>query len=214
VVGSRGLSGVRAVLGSVSDMVAHYSPVPVLIVPHPLLAEERQVAAAGPVVVGYDGSAGARGALAAAASVFAGRELIAAAVADGSASAAGAEAAGVETVVLDTGRPARGARAVADALAGFAAQRGAALIIVGSRGRSAWREILLGSVAMAVLHHAERPVLTVPGADRFAAPSADAGCTCLRAEIPVATHSPDEGTPAESRCASHGFQRREGQRAS
>jgi nucleotide-binding universal stress UspA family protein len=104
----------------------------------------------------------------AAASVFARRELIAAAVADGSASAAAAEAAGAETVVLDAGRPARGARAVAGALAGFAARRGAALIIVGSRGRSAWGEILLGSVAMAVLHHAERPVLTVPGADRFA----------------------------------------------
>jgi nucleotide-binding universal stress UspA family protein len=168
VVGSRGLSGVRAVLGSVSDMVAHYSPLPALVVPHPLLAEERRAAAAGPVVVGYDGSEGARGALAAAASVFAGRELIAAVAADGSASAAGAEAGGAETVVLDADRPAHGARAVADALAGFAAQRGAALIVVGSRGRSAWREILLGSVAMAVLHHAERPVLAVPGADRFA----------------------------------------------
>jgi nucleotide-binding universal stress UspA family protein len=168
VVGSRGLSGVRAVLGSVSDMVAHYSPVPVLIVPHPLLAEERQAAAAGPVVVGYDGSAGARGALAAAASLFAGRELIAVTVADDSTSAVGAEASEAETVVLDAGRAGRGARAVAAALAGFAAERGAAVIIVGSRGRSAWREILLGSVAMAVLHHAERPVLTVPGADRFA----------------------------------------------
>jgi|SRR5215218_2606801 len=161
------MSGVRAVLGSVSDMVAHYSPVPVLIVPHPLLVEERQAAAAGPVVVGYDGSAGARGALATAASPFAGRELLAPTVADDSASASEAEAAGAETVVLETGRPARGARAVAAALAGFAAERGAALIVVGSRGRSAWREILLGSVAMAVLHHAERPVLTVPGVDRF-----------------------------------------------
>ena len=47
VVGSRGLSGARAVLGSVSDMVAHYSPAPVLIVPHPLLAEEREAAAVG-----------------------------------------------------------------------------------------------------------------------------------------------------------------------
>ena len=168
VVGSRGLSGARAVLGSVSDTLAHYSPVPALIVPHPLLAEERQAAAAGPVVVGYDGSEGARGALAAAGAVFAGRELIAVAVADNSASTAGAEAAGAEAIVLDAGRPARGARAVASALAGFAAQRGAALIVVGSRGRSAWREILLGSVAMAVLHHAERPVLAVPGADRFA----------------------------------------------
>jgi nucleotide-binding universal stress UspA family protein len=38
--------------------------VPLLIVPHPLLADERQAAGAGPVLVGYDGSAGARGALA------------------------------------------------------------------------------------------------------------------------------------------------------
>jgi nucleotide-binding universal stress UspA family protein len=162
------LSGARAVLGSVSDMVAHYSPVPVLVVPHPLLADERESAATGPVVVGDDGSDRARAAVAAAASLFPARELIAAAVLDGSASAAGAETAAGESVVLDPGRPARGARGVADALAGFAAERGAALILVGSRGHSAWREILLGSVAMAVVHHAERPVLTVPGADRFA----------------------------------------------
>ena len=168
VVGSRGLSGVRAALGSVSDTVAHYCPVPTLVVPHPLLADERQAAADGPVVVGYDGSEGARGALAAAASVFAGRELIAAAIADGSGSVAGAEAGAAEVVLLGADRPARGARAVADALASFALQRGAALIVVGSRGRSEWREILLGSVAIAVLHHAERPVLTVPGADRLA----------------------------------------------
>lgn len=101
-----------------------------------------------------------------AASLFAGRELIAATVTDDGASASEAETA--ETVVLETGRPAAGARAVADTLARFAAERGAALIVAGSRGRSAWREILLGSVAMAVLHQAERPVLTVPGVDRLA----------------------------------------------
>jgi nucleotide-binding universal stress UspA family protein len=162
VVGSRGLSGARAVLGSVSDMVTHYSPAPVLIVPHPLLAEERQAVAAGPVVVGYDESDGAHGALAAARSLFPERELIAVTVPDEDVSGAGAEAAGAETVVLDVGPPARGPRAVAEALAGFAAERKAALIVIGSRGRSAWRRIMLGSVAMAVLHHAERPVLTVP----------------------------------------------------
>jgi nucleotide-binding universal stress UspA family protein len=129
----------------------------VLVVPRPLLADERESAATGPVVVGDDGSGGARAALAAAASLFPARELIAAAVLNENASAAGAETAAGESVVLDPGRAARGARGVADALAGFAAERGAALIVVGSRGRSAWREILLGSVAMAVLHHAERP---------------------------------------------------------
>jgi len=36
------------------------------------------------------------------------------------------------------------------------------MLVVGSRGRSAIREILLGSVAMATLHHAYRPVMVVP----------------------------------------------------
>ena len=38
----------------------------------------------------------------------------------------------------------------------------AAVLVVGSRGRSALREILLGSVAMAALHHSPRPVVVVP----------------------------------------------------
>jgi nucleotide-binding universal stress UspA family protein len=54
------------------------------------------------------------------------------------------------------------ARAVADALATYARQREAAVLVVGSRGRSAAREILLGSVARATLHHAHRPVMVVP----------------------------------------------------
>jgi nucleotide-binding universal stress UspA family protein len=162
VVGARGLSGARAVLGSVSDMVRHYSPAPVLIVPHPLLAEERQAAAAGPVVVGHDESDGARLALAAATSLFPGRKLIAVTVADEEVGGERIDTTAVETVLLDVGRPVRGSRAVADAVARFAAERKAALIVVGSRGRSVWREIMLGSVAMAVLRHAERPVLTVP----------------------------------------------------
>jgi nucleotide-binding universal stress UspA family protein len=167
VVGARGLGGARAVLGSVSDTVAHYSPVPVLVVPHPMFGEEREAAAAGAVVVGDDGSDGARVALAAAASLFPGREVIGASVVDEGASGEVAEGAAVETFVLDAGLSGRGARGVADALARFAAERAAALIVVGSRGRSAWREILLGSVAMAVLRRAEQPVLAVPTADRF-----------------------------------------------
>lgn len=166
VVGSRGLSGARALLGSVSDMLAHYSPVPALVVPYPLLDEERQAAAVGPVVVGYDRSDGAQAALATATGLFTGHELVAATVADGSAEGEGGENPTVETLTLDAGGS--GARGVADALARLAVERGAALIVVGSRGRSAWREILLGSVAMAVLHRAERPVLVVPSGDRFA----------------------------------------------
>jgi nucleotide-binding universal stress UspA family protein len=171
VVGSRGLSGLRAVLGSVSDFVVYHSPVPVLVVPHPLLADEREAAAAGPVVVGHDDSSDAQRALATAASLFAGRELVVAtagtsAVDPGLLAEAGAGAA--EAVQLDPRGVAQSARAVADALAVCAAERNAAVIVVGSRGQSARREILLGSVAMAVLHHAHRPVLVVPDPHRFA----------------------------------------------
>jgi nucleotide-binding universal stress UspA family protein len=59
-------------------------------------------------------------------------------------------------------------RAVADALASTARTEGAALLVVGSRGRSSVKEILLGSVAMATLHHAYRSVMVVPPtADRL-----------------------------------------------
>jgi nucleotide-binding universal stress UspA family protein len=74
-----------------------------------------------------------------------------------------ADAGAAETVVLAAGR---GPRAVAAALAALAAERNAALIVLGSRGRSAWRKIMLGSVPVAVLRQAERPVLTVPSRSR------------------------------------------------
>lgn len=170
LVGARGLSGLRAVLGSVSDFVVYHSPVPVLVVPHPLLAEERAAAAAGPVLVAHDASSGAQRALAAATSLFASRELVVATVGSDLVDRellveAGADDA--EAIGLDPHGVAQNARAVADALATFAAQRGAAVIVIGSRGRSARREILLGSVAMATLHHAHRPVLVVPDPHRF-----------------------------------------------
>src|SRR3712207_471706 len=40
VVGSRGMTGMRASMGSVSELVVHVSPVPVLVVPHPLTTAE------------------------------------------------------------------------------------------------------------------------------------------------------------------------------
>src|SRR4249919_3923470 len=40
LVGARGLGGVRAVLGSVSDIVVHYSPKPVIVAPYPLLSTD------------------------------------------------------------------------------------------------------------------------------------------------------------------------------
>jgi nucleotide-binding universal stress UspA family protein len=163
ILGSRGLAGLQAVLGSVSDLVVHVSVVPVLVVPYPLTTRERSAAVAGPVLVATDGSPGAAHAAAGAASLFPGRELLTASV----------EVPGDPEVdpsaLLDAGHIRLGcagrpgsARAVAAALADHAAEREAAVIVVGSRGRSASRELLLGSVAKALLHHARCPVLVVP----------------------------------------------------
>jgi nucleotide-binding universal stress UspA family protein len=165
ILGSRGLAGLQAVLGSVSDLVVHVSVVPVLVVPYPLTTRERSAAVAGPVLVATDGSPGAARAAAAAASLFPGRELLTASVevpGDPEVDPSALSDAGHSRLDC-AGRPGS-ARAVAAALADHAAERGAAVIVVGSRGRSASRELLLGSVAKALLHHARCPVLVVPAA--------------------------------------------------
>jgi nucleotide-binding universal stress UspA family protein len=51
-------------------------------------------------------------------------------------------------------------------MAAAAADHGAAAIVVGSRGRSAAREIIVGSVAMSMLHNSHRPVMVVAGPSR------------------------------------------------
>ncbi|MEV4702880.1 universal stress protein [Actinoplanes sp. NPDC049316] len=161
VVGSRGLGGTKALLGSVSDMVVHYARRPVLVVPHPLLEAESAALAAGPIVTGWDGSAGAHAALVAAGRLFEGREIIPVTVEDGTGH--GPEVSGRAVTVLhrDGLLPGTG-RSTAGALCSYARTRDAAVVVVGSRGRSAVEEIVLGSVAMATLHHAYRPVLVVP----------------------------------------------------
>jgi nucleotide-binding universal stress UspA family protein len=166
VLASRGLGGVRAMLGSTSDLAVHVSAIPVLVVPHPTLSGNGEAAASGPIVVGYDGSTGSCSALAAAASIFRGREIVVATVRSGDAEAADdaalerAGAQDADAVVLEAG--AGGARSVASALVGAAVERAAAVVAVGSRGRSMAREVVLGSVAKSVLHDAQRPVLVVP----------------------------------------------------
>jgi nucleotide-binding universal stress UspA family protein len=167
VVGSRGLTGVRAMLGSTSDGLVHYSAVPVLVVPFPLLDRERRAAESGPVLVASDGSDGAAAALTAGMALFQDRsvELAAVGFEDGD---PGLDQHGVVRLkpegVLDSGR------AIADALARHARDIDASVIVVGSRGQAVHRELLLGSVAMAVLHHAHRPVLVVPNPDKPALP--------------------------------------------
>jgi nucleotide-binding universal stress UspA family protein len=166
IVGARGLSGVRAMLGSVSDAVVHYSPVPVLVVPPTDSAGPRR-AQPEPVLVAYDGSAGADVALTSARALWPTRPLVVASVGCQAAEELPADR-NVETAVLQLHGVADSARAVADALAEHAGAIGSAVIVIGSRGRSAHREILLGSVAMATLHHAHRPVLAVPPPNRLA----------------------------------------------
>ena len=51
---------------------------------------------------------------------------------------------------------------VAGTLVHVAEQRGAAMLVIGSRGRSGLRARLLGSTAHAVLRHAHQPVLVIP----------------------------------------------------
>ena len=175
VVGSRGLGGVRGLLGSVSDLTVNRSPVPVLVVP-PLLAEERAATVFGPVLIAHDGSDGAERARHTATELLPGRSHVIARVESPlDLRSLGVRGAGAAPVASDRskqdGSPsgtvtlhadAFGPRAVADALAEEAAARGAGVVVVGSRGRSMIREALLGSVARAVLHHAHRPVLVVP----------------------------------------------------
>ncbi|GIF76739.1 universal stress protein [Asanoa siamensis] len=164
VVGSRGLGGTRAVLGSVSDLVAHYSPRPVLVVGHPAAADD--ALATGPVVVGTDESPGAQTALAATARLFPGRRLLTVTVDDGGWQPATPPRAVDSSALLRVARgPGPPGRAIAGALVECARNQSAAVLVVGSRGRAAVREILLGSVAKATLHHADRPVLVVPAAD-------------------------------------------------
>jgi nucleotide-binding universal stress UspA family protein len=157
VTGARGLGGARAVFGSVSDVVVHYASCPVLVVPHPLLQAERSAQAGGPVVVGWDGSAGSDAALAAAKALFPLRTVVPVLVDDG-VTPSGPAPAGLKRLPR-TGIAAEHGRAIATALSGQARSDHAALLAVGSLGRSALREIVLGSVTMAVLHHAGRPVL-------------------------------------------------------
>ena len=163
VVAARGLGGTDAVLGSVSDMVVHYCPRPVLVVPHPLLSEEYDALAEGPAVVGWDGSEGAYAALETAERLFPARSIVAVSAEDSAdvpAPPGSAPGGRVTHVHIGRGRG-RPARATANAVVAAADEQGAAVVVVGSRGRSAVREIVLGSVAMGVLHNSHRPVMVV-----------------------------------------------------
>jgi nucleotide-binding universal stress UspA family protein len=164
LLGSRGLGGTKALLGSVSDMAVHYTPRPVLVVPHPLLAAEAAALPDGPILVGWDGSPGAGHACDVARRLFPDRELLLVSVDRPAREPADvSDASGRKVTVVHTETWHEGsASAVADVLITYARNQSAAAIVVGSRGLSVVRDVLLGSVAMAALHHSHRPVMVVP----------------------------------------------------
>jgi len=177
VLGSRGRGGFASLLlGSVSQQVATHAASPVVVV------RGRPGAIAGPVVVGADGSEPARHAIGAAFEAAARRDTTVVAVRaytpvqpswgpyvgpyveDREARLAAEREAleadvrpwaekypdvEVEAVVVD--RPA------AEALIGISST--AQLVVVGTRGHGGFAGVLVGSVGLHLLHHAECPVL-------------------------------------------------------
>lgn len=190
VCGSRGQGAFsRAVLGSTSSSLVHHARRPVLVVPPGAGALD------GPVVIGYDGSDGARDAIVVTARRLhnrravvvhawssavqrwpVGGSLLAAPVAEmqeiarnldgvfaGQAQDMAEEGA---TLAREHGLDARPVAVEATpgpwrALTAVAHTEGAALIVVGSRGRGTVASTVLGSVSASLVHNAELPVLVV-----------------------------------------------------
>jgi nucleotide-binding universal stress UspA family protein len=165
VVGARGVGAARAAfLGSVSHELAARASRPVLVAPE----RSDGTLGPGPVVCGVDGSDAARAAAEAAARMAddlqAALTLVSVREPRGGDDAFGGGLAAVST-------PAEAAHSVerlaiggdpAEMLARAAADRRAALLVVGSRGRGPLRAALLGSVSMALTRVATCPVLIVP----------------------------------------------------
>jgi nucleotide-binding universal stress UspA family protein len=187
-VGAQGLSGLgRAILGSVSTALVHHSPIPVLVVPGTTTKE----ATNGPLLLCYDGSDGARHAIAVAGREFGRRQALvlhfweswvaeAPVLARVSATVQGVAAEldevadeqsadrtveGVqvaEQAGFDAeGLSERATGPVWKAVLDIADQHGCAAIVVGSRGLTGL-SAALGSVSNGVIHHSRRPVLVVP----------------------------------------------------
>jgi len=184
VVGTRGLGSVgSAFFGSVSTRLAARSPAPVVVVPPVDECHHRT----SDVVVGVDGSVHGDAALRFALdeAARAGGRVVAVCVwrvpfagqgdplaqAEAEREARGAASRTVEAALARVRTTEHGAVGVetfvVDGRAGVAlheAGKGAALTVVGSRGRGDVQGMLLGSVSQDVLHHADGPVAVVHAA--------------------------------------------------
>jgi nucleotide-binding universal stress UspA family protein len=156
-----------------------------------------------PILLCYDGSAGSQRAIATAGALFPGRTaivlhvwspiaVIAAAYGGGSVSlpaysdreleeiASKVAAVGArEAVAAGLAAEAEIAEVTFDGTAGVildaADRRDACLVVLGARGLSAFKSMLLGSVSHGVVQHAHRPVLIVPPAARHTTAAGHAG---------------------------------------
>lgn len=175
VMGTRGLGGFsRLLLGSTSHQCATHAPIPVVVVPEPTDADadiER-------IVVGMDGSPGARAALAWALDFASVDAIVSVVGALTHGVTTGLEPAPdeVDAAIADF-HSAVGEVEAASAMSGrcerhfvhdhaatalLSATSKADLLVVGERGRRGLRLALLGSVTTEVLHRADRPVVVVP----------------------------------------------------
>jgi nucleotide-binding universal stress UspA family protein len=171
VVGTRGRGAARsALLGSVSQDLAAGASRPVVVVPAADADATESRLGPGPVVCGVDGSDGSRAAAHAATRLA---DDLHTALTLVSVRAPGATSderdAGLAVTVLSTpmrdhlerlaisGEP-------TEELARAAAERRAAVLVVGTRGRGSVRSALLGSVSAELPRLADCPVLIVPPA--------------------------------------------------
>jgi nucleotide-binding universal stress UspA family protein len=161
VVGSRGHGGFAAALiGATGQQVATHAPCPVVVV------RGRGDTAIGPVVVGADGSASAEYALDLAYQQAEARACALTAVRVVEGSAPGAHER-VQSELAETlaARPHPGVTTEQLVAGGNTAHvlvelsRGAQLVVVGTRGHGGFAGLLLGSVGLHLVHHADCPVL-------------------------------------------------------
>lgn len=162
VVGRHGAGASRLLLGSVSGEVARRARVPVVVV-----RGESRVSPPARVLAAVDGSVPARAAVAALAEWVPAAEVLAVRVRGREEVPGGGEIdeAGLVRELAGAGlEPSRcririAEGGVAESLLELARSEGADLIAAGRRGRSAWEDLLTGSVSEKLLQLAPCPVL-------------------------------------------------------